>query len=286
MGRSGRVSIPDDRLRRERADGWRQRSRWRAAAVVACGETRGTLVTTDASVSTPWRPAVSTSWQVQLAGTLDTSLDVSVYEVDLFDTAQADIDALHAAGRRVICYVSTGTFEPWRSDAAAFPPAAVGNAVAEYPQEQWLDTRDAAVRAVMTARLDRARDKRCDGVDLSTVSSGAADTGFSLTAADALAYARFLAAEAHGRGLSAGLGGAEDIAAELVPSFEWALTQGCLDAGTCGALAAFVAAQKVVFAVEFGTAADAATICPRVRQQGFNPLIKNRSFDAFRVACP
>ena len=257
-----------------------------AAAVVACGETRGTLVSTDASVSTPWRPAVSTSWQVQLAGTLDTSLDVSVYEVDLFNTAQADIDALHAAGRRVICYVSTGTFEPWRSDADAFPPAAVGNAVVEYPQEQWLDTRATAVRAVMTARLDRARDKRCDGVDLSTVSSGAADTGFSLTAADALAYARFLAAEAHGRGLSAGLGGAEDLAAELVASFEWALTQGCLDAGTCGALAAFVAAQKVVFAVEFGTAADAATICPRVRQQGFNPLIKNRSFDAFRVACP
>ena len=258
-----------------------------AAAVVACGETRGTLVTTtDASVSTPWRPAISTSWQVQLVGALDTSLDVSVYEVDLFDTAQADIDALHAAGRRVICYVSTGTFEPWRSDADAFPTAAVGNVVAAYPQERWLDTRDAAVRAVMTARLDRARDKRCDGVDLSTVSSGAADTGFSLTAADALAYARFLAAEAHGRGLSAGLGGAEDIAAELVPSFEWALTQGCLDAGTCGAFAAFVAAQKVVFAVEFGTAADAATICPRVRQQGFNPLIKNRSFDAFRVACP
>ena len=257
-----------------------------AAAAVACGETRGTLVTTDASVSTPWRPAVATSWQIQLVGTVDTSVDAAVYEVDLFDTAQADIDALHAAGRRVICYVSTGTYEPWRSDVAAFPPAAVGNAVAAYPQEQWLDTRDATVRAVMTARLDRARDKRCDGVDLSTASSGAADTGFSLTAADALAYARFLAAEAHGRGLSAGLGGAEDVAADLVGSFEWALTQACLDAGTCGALAAFVAAQKVVFAVEFGTAADAATICPRVRQLGFNPLLKNRSFDAFRVACP
>jgi len=257
-----------------------------AAAVVGCGETRGTLVTTDASVSGPWRPAVAASWQIQLVGTVDTSLDVSVYEVDLFDTAQADIDALHAAGRRVICYVSTGTFEPWRSDVAAFPTAAVGNAVVQYPQERWLDTRDATVRTAMTARLDRARDKRCDGVDLSTVSSGAADTGFSLTAADALAYARFMAAAAHGRGLSAGLGGAEDIAAQLVPSFEWALTQSCLDAGTCASLAAFVAAQKVVFAVEFGTAADAATICPRVRQQGFNPLIKNRSFDAFRVACP
>ena len=50
------------------------------ATIAACGETRGTLVTTDASVSTPWRPAISASWQVQLEGTLDTSLDVSVYE--------------------------------------------------------------------------------------------------------------------------------------------------------------------------------------------------------------
>ena len=123
-------------------------------------------MTTDASVSTPWRPAVSSSWQVQLVGTLDTSLDVSVYEVDLFDVAQADVDTLHAAGRRVVCYVSAGTFEPWRSDATAFPLAALGHAVADYPQEQWLDTRDATVRAAMTARLDLGRDKRCDGVDV------------------------------------------------------------------------------------------------------------------------
>ena len=256
------------------------------ATIAACGETRGTLVTTDASVATPWRPAVSSSWQIQLAGTLDTSLDVSVYEVDLFDAAQADIDALHAAGRRVVCYVSAGTLESWRSDAGAFPLAALGNAVANYPQEQWLDTRDAAVRAAMTARLDLGRDKRCDGMDLSTLSPGAADTGFSLTMADALAYARFLAGQAHGRGLSAGIGGAGDIVGELVSSFEWALTEGCLAAGTCGAYAPFMAAQEVVFAVEFGAAADSATVCPLARQAGLDALLKNPSYDAFRIACP
>jgi|tagenome__1003787_1003787.scaffolds.fasta_scaffold20706043_2 hypothetical protein len=256
------------------------------ATIAACGETRGTLVTTDASVSTPWRPAISTSWQVQLDGTLDTSLEVSVYELDLFDTPQGDIDALHAAGRRVICYVSAGTFEPWRSDAAAFPPAALGNPVVNYSQEQWLDTRDAAVRAAMTARLDLGREKRCDGMHLSLLSPATADTGFSLTMADAVAYARFLAGETHSRGLSAGIGGADDIAAELVSSFEWARTQGCLAAGTCGAYAAFVAAKEVVFAVEFGTAGDAATVCPLARQAGLDALIKNPSLDAFRIACP
>ena len=256
------------------------------ATIAACGETRGTLVTTDASVATPWRPAISSSWQIQLEGTLDTSLDVSVYEVDLFDAPQADIDALHAAGRRVVCYVSAGTFEPWRSDATAFPPAALGNPVANYSQEQWLDTRDAAVRAAMTARLDLGHQKRCDGMDLSVLSPGTADTGFSLTRADALAYARFLAGETQSRGLSAGIGGSDDIAAELVPSFGWAFTQGCLAAGTCGAYAAFIAAQEVVFAVEFGTAADTPTVCPLARQAGLDALIKNRSLDAARIACP
>ena len=47
-----------------------------------------------------------------------------------------------------------------------------------------------------------------------------------------------------------------------------------------------MAAQEVVFAVEFGTAADTATVCPLARQAGLNALIKNRSFDAFRIACP
>ena len=41
----------------------------------------------------------------------------------------------------------------------------------------------------MTARLDLGREKRCDGMDLSVLSPSTADTGFSLTTADALAYA-------------------------------------------------------------------------------------------------
>src|SRR3954452_25274265 len=89
------------------------------AVVASCGETSGTLVTT----GTPgiWQPALATTWQVQLTGALDTSFDVGLYDVDLFDTSSDQIQGLHAAGRRVICYVSVGTFEPWRNDAASFP---------------------------------------------------------------------------------------------------------------------------------------------------------------------
>ena len=41
-----------------------------------------------------WTPSPGTSWQIQYSGTLDTSLDVDVYDVDLFDTSNADLAAL------------------------------------------------------------------------------------------------------------------------------------------------------------------------------------------------
>jgi hypothetical protein len=250
---------------------------------MSCGESRGTLVTTGAPGV--WRPAPGASWQVQLSGMLDTSLDVAVYDVDL-DTSAPTLDGLRAAGRKIICYVSVGTSEPWRDDASMFPASAVGQPLAGYPDERWVDSRDATVRSIMKARLDLAAEKGCDGVDLSSVSPGGADTGFPLTRADAVAYARFLAAEAHARGLGAGLGGGNDIAAETVSDFDWAFAETCLSSGTCGAYSAFVTARKAAFAVVYGTAADVSAVCPAARQAGLDALIKNRSLDAFRVACP
>jgi hypothetical protein len=255
-----------------------------ALLAASCGESRGTLVSTGAGA--PWRPSLATSWQVQLTGALDTSIDVAVYDVDLFDTSAAAIEALRAAGRRVICYVSVGTYEPWRADATSFSAAALGEAVAGFPNERWIDTRDAAVRTLMAARLDLAAGKKCDGVDLSNVSPDGAATGFSFATADVESYGRWLAGQAHARGLGAGLGGGADVAGALAADFDWALTEGCLGDGTCGAYAGFAAAGKVVFGVEFGAEPDATTICPAADEAGLDALIKNRSYDAFRVACP
>jgi uncharacterized lipoprotein YbaY len=42
-----------------------------------------------------WQPTPGTSWQIQLSGSIDTSLDVALYDIDLFDTPQDVIDELH-----------------------------------------------------------------------------------------------------------------------------------------------------------------------------------------------
>ena len=106
-----------------------------------------------------WPPRPGVAWQIQLLGTIDPSVPADVYVIDLFDAPQATIDELHAAGRRVICYFSAGSFEDWREDAAAWPRAAIGMPLDGWPGEYWIDTRSAAARAVLLGRLDLAASK-------------------------------------------------------------------------------------------------------------------------------
>src|SRR5689334_9965680 len=69
---------------------------------VHCGTDAGTSV--DAAMPPPpsvWHPTPGTTWQWQLSGTIDTSFDVAMYDIDLFDAPDAKIATLHAAGRKV-----------------------------------------------------------------------------------------------------------------------------------------------------------------------------------------
>ena len=232
-----------------------------------------------------WRPRPGTSWQWQITESVDTSFDVTMYDVDLFDTPQATIDALRARGRVVICYFSAGSWEDWRSDAGAFPRAALGNELDDWEGERWLDTRNAGVRTVMRSRLDLAVRKRCHGVEPDNVDGMSNDPGFPLTNATQLDYNRFLAAEAHARGLSIGLKNDLGQVDELVDHFDWALNESCMRYDECEELLPFIRAGKAVFHVEYGAASLARSVCPHTRSLGFSTLIKNQHLDAWRVAC-
>lgn len=64
--------------------------------------------------SSIWRPAPgTTTWQWQLQGRIDTSFDVDMYDIDLFDTPASTIRQLQRDGRTVICYFSAGSYEDW-----------------------------------------------------------------------------------------------------------------------------------------------------------------------------
>lgn len=231
-----------------------------------------------------WQPAPGTTWQWQLKETIDTSFNVTMYDIDLFDVPQATIDQLHNDGRIVICYFSAGSWENWRDDASAFPEAVLGNALDGWPDEKWLDIRQIdQIAPVMTARLDLAVTKQCDGVEPDNVDGYANDSGFPLSGADQLAFNRWLAQQAHSRGLSIGLKNDLDQIPDLVGDFDWALNEQCYEFDECDTLLPFVQAGKAVFGVEYS--GDPANFCPQANAANYSWLKKNLDLDAERLDC-
>jgi endo-alpha-1,4-polygalactosaminidase (GH114 family) len=237
-----------------------------------------------------WHPEPGATWQWQLTGDIDTTIDVEMYDVDLFDTPASTLASLHVDGFVVVCYLSAGTYEPWRPDADAFRPEDLGRALEDWPDERWLDTRSEAVQRSMLARLDLAVARGCDGVEPDNVDGYQNDSDIELSQTDALGFLRLLAREAHARGLSIGLKNALDLVPELVGEFDWALNEECLAYDECGALRPFLQAGKAVFHVEYvddpvDLTRRAAEICDDRAIEGFSTLVKTWDLGAPRASC-
>jgi hypothetical protein len=236
-----------------------------------------------------WRPAPGLTWQWHLSEPpVDTSVDAQVYDIDLFDNEASVIEELHAQGRKVICYISVGSREDWRPDADQFPSVVLGNDYEGWPGEKWLDIRRIDLLApIMRLRLDLCKTKGFDGVEPDNIEIYDNATGFPLTYADQLAYARWLADEAHSRGLAIGLKNAPDMVADSLSFFDYAITEDCFYYNWCDEMLPFIAAGKPVFAAEYTDMdVDFSAACTWGRQHKVSFIQKNRILTAFRVACP
>lgn len=237
-----------------------------------------------------WSPAVGSSWQWQVQGTLDLSFDVAMYSLDLFDTPEATIAQLQSEGRAVICGFSAGTWEKSREDQADFPMEIRGVVVDGRPSERWLDIRDPAALELMEARMDLAVAKGCDGVQLHRVEGYASKNGFGLTAKDQIHYNRALAESAHNKLLSVGLKDALTLINDLEPSFDFAVNASCLVENECPFLRPFLVSNKAVFHVEFVEDEDdgpalLASICDEPSIKQFNTIVKTPTLDAWALPC-
>ncbi len=231
-----------------------------------------------------WKPAPNTTWQWQLTGRLDMSVEADVFDVDLFDVTAAQVAELRSRGRRVICYLSAGSFERWRPDAGLFPDSIKGNTLDGWPDERWLDIRRLDVLGpLMEARLDLCKAKGFDAVEPDNIDAYVNRSGFPLTYSDQLRYNLFLAEAAHRRGLSIGLKNNLDQVRDLLPHYDWAMNEECFQYRECHKLQPFVEAGKAVFHVEY--VGDPATFCAQANALNFNSLKKNLSLDAYRVPC-
>jgi hypothetical protein len=251
---------------------------------VACGAAAGPAAATDMP-GAAWRPQSDLSWQIQYAGLpIDQSVNVQVYDIDLFTTDADVIAALRARGRNVVCYFSAGSYEPYRPDSDQFPAAVRGKPIEGFDDEQWLDIRQLDLLGpIMGARLDRARQQGCDGVDPDNVDGFANRTGFPLTARDQLAYNRWLADAAHQRGMAVFLKNDGDQVPDLAESFDGAVVEQCFEYEECDQYLPFTRAGKPVFEIEYNVAPE--TFCGQATELGFNSLYKHLALDAFRITC-
>lgn len=249
-------------------------------AVALCAPTAA------AQAARPMPSGIGLQWQ--LDGTFDPNVYAQVYDLDLFETSAATVAMLRQRGAQTICYISVGTLENGRPDAASFPAAAVGAVYPEWPDERWLDIRRLdLIGPAIRARLDLCRDKGFDGVEPDNVDAYQQDnTGFAITEADEIAYLQWLSDEAHARGLSIGLKNVPELATRLQPRFDWALAEDCYVQGWCVDLAPFLVAGKAVFAVEYDdTGVDFAAACNVLAPEWFSVSLKHRSLNAWRRTC-
>ena len=230
-----------------------------------------------------WHPALNTSWQWQLSGTVDMSFDVQMYDIDGFENGAGVVSGLHADGRKVACYISAGSWENWRPDASRFPESVKG-ASNGWPGEKWLDIRRLGVLApIMRDRVKMCAKRGYDAVEFDNVDGFQNHSGFPLTGADQLAYNTFLANLAHSHGMSAILKNDLNQIPRLLPYFDIALNEQCFQYSECGKLRAFVNAGKPVFGVEYKL--DAAQFCPDANAMDFNFLQKRLSLGPWRTPC-
>ncbi|KAL3469350.1 endo alpha-1,4 polygalactosaminidase [Aspergillus californicus] len=246
-----------------------------------------------------WQPPAGTSWQIVLSSALtDTTPDVEIFDIDLFDNTKETITELHTLGKKVICYFSAGTYEDWRADESAFLESDLGANLDDWEGERWLDLASDNVRSIMASRLDVAVQKGCDGVDPDNVDAYDNDNGgIGMTEDNSIDFVNWLAGEAHTRGLSIGLKNAGAIIPDVIENMQWSVNEQCVEYDECDTYATFVEADKPVFHIEYPKGEDtnnqkdvSASVeegnCDGFGQSGlFSTLLKNMILDDWYQGC-
>ena len=190
-----------------------------------------------------WPIGPAPSWQWQLTGKLDLTVDAEVFALDAFDTTIEEVRLLRERDRRVMCYVRVGVYEPDRPDATRYPLSAIGRPAGRPgarsvdshadpdadpgtdpdagtgtdagadpgadppPGERWLDIRQwSALEPILADRFRLCRGKGFQAVLPDDMDGYAHPSGFPLTFDDQLTFNRRIAELARRTGLSPEIG--------------------------------------------------------------------------------
>jgi hypothetical protein len=282
----------------------------------------------DTGAGACWTPALQTRWQYQLEGkrnryvqTGGINVDIcykpfggvacvtpDVFDIDLYVDSNisgegnfvvntAAVAALHARGKRAICYLSAGDVESFRPDYQAFVDfdAACGHCLIGKPfsrifaDEFWANlNNDQGQRDFLLQMMD-ARVQKCvaagfDSIEFDVVDAyaqGNTVTGWDISDATQLDYNQRLANLAHSYGLTVALKNDLGQLADLLPYFDYAINEQCFQYDECDnnpapGYPAWVAAGKAVFQVEYKR--SPRRVCPLANAANYNSIRKSGSF--------
>lgn len=190
--------------------------------------------------------------------------------VDLFDCSAGDLARLRSGGCRPVAYFSS-QYEKWRPDAARFSPADLGQPLDGWPDERWVDTKSATVRAIIRSRLDLAKRRGFYAVDVDNTDFYNFKTGFDNSRSAAVDYVRFIAREAHARGLKYSLKNSTEIISKVRRVVDFYQNEECQQYDECDAYAGV----GPVFNIEYQRPSRP------FKRAGFYSLLKRERMDGW-----
>jgi hypothetical protein len=160
---------------------------------------------------------------------------------------------LNGQGKHVICYVDVGTWEAWRPDAGEFPASVIGQSNG-WPGEKYLNITDFSVLApIMKRRFEMCKGKGFDAVEPDNMEEYAESrTGFTITAAEQLAYNEWIATTVHSLGMAVFQKNDDEQVSALEPYFDGDVNEQCNQYGECSDLRPYLSAGKPVLNAEYG----------------------------------
>ena len=125
----------------------------------------------------------------------------------------------------------------------------------------------------MTQRIQNCADKGADAVEPDDIDGYTNSPGFSFTRADQVAYNKAIAGIVHSFGMSVALKNDGDDVNSLLPFFDFAIVEQCIQYSECSTYSPFVAAGKSVLVSEYQ--GNFGNICSQLATLKMNGILTN-----------
>ena len=132
--------------------------------------------------------------------------------------------------------------------------------------------------------MDLASSIACDDIEPDNIDGYENDSGFPLTATDAVNFDNFLVSAAHARNMTIGQESCSDLASQFAEVFDWALVEECYQIGECAFYQPFSDRGKALLLAEYVSLQSAW--CVGAKSRAFSLAQFPLNLEGLRNYCP